>query len=54
MFIDDPTRIRHMLDAAREALRFTSGRTRADIHDDRMLALALSKEIEIICWDFNR
>lgn len=45
---DDAIRLRHMLDAAREALRFAEGRTRADLDKDRQLTLALVKEIEII------
>ena len=48
MFEDDSTRLRHMLDAAREALRFVSGRIRRDLDTDRMLTLALTKEVEII------
>lgn len=45
---DDFVRIRHILDAAREALSFASGKTRGDLNTDRMLALSLVKEIEII------
>jgi uncharacterized protein with HEPN domain len=37
-----------MLDAAREALQFCEGRTRADLDTDRMLARALVRTIEII------
>jgi uncharacterized protein with HEPN domain len=37
-----------MLDAAREAITFTQGRTRAELDRDRMLVLALVKEIEIV------
>ena len=37
-----------MLDAAREALAFVQGRARDDLRTDRMLALALIKEIEMI------
>ena len=37
-----------MRDAAREALGFAAGRTRADLDEDRMLVLALVKAIEII------
>jgi len=37
-----------MADAAREALSFIEGRTRADLETDRMLVLSLVKEIEII------
>lgn len=45
---DDFIRIRHILDAAGEALSFASGKTRGDLNTDRMLALSLVKEIEII------
>ena len=44
----DVIRLRHMLDAAREAMAFAQGRTRADLNTDRQLALALVKEIEIV------
>ncbi len=37
-----------MLDAAREAVTFASGRTATDLAQDRLLALALVKCIEII------
>ena len=40
---DDEVRLRHMLDAAREALSFARGRTRADLNSDRMLVLSLVK-----------
>ncbi|MCY4496704.1 MAG: hypothetical protein OXC14_05400 [Rhodospirillaceae bacterium] len=45
---DDAIRLRHMLDAAREAVSFTQGRTRGDLDNDRQLVLALIKEIEIV------
>lgn len=45
---DDTVRLRHMLDAAREAVAFAAGRKRADLDHDRMLVLALVKDIEII------
>jgi uncharacterized protein with HEPN domain len=45
---DDEIRLRHMLDAAREAISFAGGRTRADLDRDRMLVLSLVKDIEII------
>ncbi len=45
---DDQIRLQHMRDAAREALSFAQGRARADLDQDRMLVLALVKEIEII------
>jgi len=37
-----------MLDAAREAIAFTQGHTDNDLSDDRMLVLALVKDVEII------
>ena len=43
---EDDERLRHMLDAAKEAITFTAGRARADLNTDRILALALVKEIE--------
>ena len=46
--IDDLTRLRHMQDAAREALAFTDGNTREDLDTDRMLVLAVVKDLEII------
>jgi len=48
MFIDNETRLRHMLDAAREAISFAKNRTRNDLDTDRMLTLSLVKCIEII------
>ena len=45
---DDTIRLRHMLDAAREALGFTTGKARIDLDTDRQLLLALVKDIEII------
>jgi len=45
---DDAIRLRHMLDAAREAVSFAEGRTRFDLDRDRMLVLSLVKDIEII------
>lgn len=46
--IDDRTRLRHMLDAAREARLFISGKTRESLDSERMLALSLVRLIEII------
>lgn len=37
-----------MLDAATQAVDFTSGRSRADLDVDQMLVLALVKAIEIV------
>lgn len=45
---DDIVRLRHILDAAREALSFISGKARVDLNANRMLVLSLVKEIEII------
>ena len=45
---DDAIRVRHMLDAAREAISFVGGRSRDDLDRDRMLVLAIVKEVEII------
>lgn len=44
----DRVRLRHMLDAAREAVGFGVGRQRGDLERDRVLALALVRCIEII------
>ncbi|MCJ7818153.1 MAG: DUF86 domain-containing protein [Candidatus Thorarchaeota archaeon] len=44
----DEIRLRHMLDAVREALAFTSDKTRADVESNRMLILALIQLLEII------
>lgn len=46
--IDDLTRLRHMQDAATEAMGFIGDRKRTDLDCNRMLALALVKDIEII------
>lgn len=45
---NDAVRLKHMLDATREALGFVRGRSREDLQRDRMLALALVKSIEIV------
>jgi uncharacterized protein with HEPN domain len=45
---EDLTRLRHMIDAAQEAIRFAQDRKRADLDEDRMLTLALVKAVEII------
>lgn len=46
--IDDLTRLHHIQDAAREAMGFMSGKTREDLEHDRMLVLAIVKDLEII------
>ena len=48
MHRNDHIRLRHMLDAAREAISFVRGRSHDDLAKDRMLALSLVKSIEII------
>jgi uncharacterized protein with HEPN domain len=45
---DDQIRLRHMLDAAREAIGFVQHRRREDLDQDRQLEWALVKAIEII------
>lgn len=45
---DDVIRLRHMLDAAREAMTFAQARNRSDLDSNRMLVLSLVKDIEII------
>ena len=45
---DDLVRLRHMLDAAREAVAFAADKTRADLDNNRMLVLSLLKDIEIV------
>lgn len=44
----DLVRIRHMVDAGREAMSFCKGRSRADLDADRMFARALVKALEIV------
>lgn len=48
MHRDDPTRLRHMLDAASEAISFLEGQEFDEFSDNRMLALAVVKELEIV------
>ena len=38
---DDRIRVHHMLDAAQEAVGFVENKTRADIVEDRLLALGI-------------
>jgi uncharacterized protein with HEPN domain len=45
---DDLVRIRHMLDAAREARSFIASKSREDLDANRMLALSVLKDIEIV------
>ena len=48
MHKDDTIRLRHMLDAARQAVQFSQDRTRGDLDRDPMLMLSLVKLVEII------
>ncbi|GIK22608.1 MAG: hypothetical protein BroJett005_20220 [Ignavibacteriota bacterium] len=44
----DLIRIKHMIDAAEEAISFAKGKQRKDLNTERMLVLSVIKEIEII------
>ena len=44
----DLIRLQHMLDAGKDALQFALGRERTHLENNRMLALALIKALEII------
>ena len=48
MYLSDDVRLRHMRDAAREAIGFAEGKSRDALDSDRQLVLALAKCIEII------
>ncbi len=48
MHKNDDIRLRHMMDAAKEAFAFVRNRSRSDLDHDRMLAHALVRCIEII------
>lgn len=45
---EDVIRLRHMLEAAHEAVCFVAGRSRVDLDKDRILVFALVQAIEII------
>ena len=45
---DDAVPMRHMLDHAREACALVAGRNQADIREDRLLQLALTRLVEIV------
>jgi len=45
---DDQIRLRHMLDAAREAMQSAQDRSRTDLDNDRIWALGVVKCVEII------
>jgi uncharacterized protein with HEPN domain len=45
---EDVIRLRHMVDAAEQAMEFTKGRSRADLDGDRMLGFAVVRALEIL------
>ncbi len=45
---DDLVRLRHMLEAAQEAMEFAEGRSVNDVKSDRLLSLALVRLVEIV------
>ncbi|MGB8217460.1 MAG: DUF86 domain-containing protein [Candidatus Methanoperedens sp.] len=45
---DDLIRLRHMLDAAKEATLFAKNKTRSSLESNRMLTLSIVKDLEII------
>jgi len=47
MTFEDRIRVLHMLDAIKEALAFTIDKSREDLGNNRMLTLAIIKELEI-------
>ena len=49
MYIDDETRLKHMRDAAQEAIDMCEGTEREVLDQDRKLELALVKLVEIVC-----
>jgi uncharacterized protein with HEPN domain len=44
----DTVRLQHMLDATQKAIQFTQGRSRQDLNDNEMLALAIVRLVEIL------
>lgn len=48
MYEDDKIRLRHILDAASEAVSFTEGQYRKNLDTDRKLNLSLVRLLEII------
>jgi uncharacterized protein with HEPN domain len=49
MLLDsDRNRIRHMIEAARQAMAFVAGRQRDDLDSDPQLRLALVRALEIV------
>lgn len=44
----DLVRVKHMIEAADEAMSFAQGKSRGDLNKDRMLTVALMREIEVV------
>lgn len=45
---DDEIRVRHLVEAASKAVSYAAGRSRADLDDDELLRLVLTKLVEIV------
>lgn len=45
---EDQVRLRHMLDYSQKAVAMIQGRSRADLDNDEMLCLALTRAVEVI------
>ncbi len=45
---DDATRLRHILESARKAVRFTRGKNAEDLINDEVLSLAVIRLLEVI------
>ncbi len=45
---DETVRLTHMLDASREAIELTKGKSQVELSDSRVLTLALARLLEII------
>lgn len=54
MQANDEIRLRHMLDAARKALRVAQGRTRHDLDVDEGLDIAMRNRLVHVYFDINR
>jgi uncharacterized protein with HEPN domain len=46
--LNDDIRLRHMLDAAKQAIAFMAGRSKLSLDADAMLLLAVVKAVEIV------
>jgi uncharacterized protein with HEPN domain len=48
MPLNDEVRVRHLVEAASKAVSYAAGRSRADLDNDELLRLALTKLVEIV------